>query len=298
MSSTALYTTIYPGEEPFIKPWFDSVESQTDNDFDIVIGLDSLTPDQVFESAGKRFKARFITADAEATPVQVRAKAFKIIIDEYEQAVFTDSDDILLPQRVAEAKQLLKKCDLCACALHIIDADGSDMNRVFPVLENEDLASLLPHANIFGLSNTAYRCELLEKLMPFPPECVMLDWFMATKAWLLGARIKTTAKQLMQYRQHPENTARVVPPFTKEQVLKAGNLVELHYSLLQTHILQFFCEKAEPFITANDNLKIFMDSMESPDILDNYVKNLNKLEEKHIWWSWIAHPKLEKIWKN
>ncbi len=298
MSSTALYTTIYPGEEPYIKPWFDSVESQVDKNFDIIIGLDSFTPEQVFKSAGKVFDAKFITADAGATPALVRAKAYKLIVAKYKQVIFTDSDDILLPQRVKESKKLLKECDLCACALNIVDTDGSDLNRIFPVSENEDLTSLLPRANLFGLSNTAYRCELLEKLMPFPSECVMLDWFMVTKAWLLGAKIKTTSKPLMQYRQHPENTARVLPPFTKEQVLKAANLLKLHYSLLQTHVLRSFSEKAELFKTASDNLNIFVDSMSSPDNLDNYVRNLNKLSEKHIWWSWIAHPELEEIWKN
>ncbi|WP_051677001.1 glycosyltransferase [Maridesulfovibrio frigidus] len=298
MSSTALYTTIYPGEEPYIKPWFDSVALQTDKDFDIVIGLDSFTPEQVFKNAGIKFEAKFVQADSGATPAQVRSKAFEIIIAEYDQVIFTDSDDILHPQRVAKAKSLLTDCDLCACALNIIDTDGTDLSTIFPVKESEELPTLLPKANVFGLSNTAYRCELLKKLMPFPPECVMLDWFMVIKAWLLGATIKTTSMPLMQYRQHSANTARVLAPFTTEQILKACTLLKLHYSLLEEHVLPSFTDKAKPFTNASNDLKIFMDSMSSPDTLNRYVRNLNKLDEKHIWWSWIAHPELEEIWKN
>lgn len=298
MSSTALYSTIYPGEDPYIKPWYDSVEDQTDRDFDIVIGLDEFTPEQIFKCAGRKFDAKFISADKGATPAQVREKAFKYIVRHYSQVVFTDSDDILHPHRVAVAKADLVEHDLCACALNIIDSDGTDLDTLFPVMEKENLESLLPRANVFGLSNTAYSCDLLKELMPFPAECVMLDWFMISKAWLGGAKIKTSSSPLMSYRQHVANTARVLQPFTAEQIMKACELLTLHYSLLKKNVLPQYKDKEELFLAAERNLKIFMHSMTIQHKLDSYIEELNKLDEKHIWWSWIAHPDLEEIWKS
>lgn len=298
MNSTALYTTIYPGEEAYLKPWYDSVLTQTDRNFDIVIGLDEMLPEQVFQHIGQRFEARFVTAAENATPVEVRAKAFELIIDEYREVVFTDSDDILHPDRVATARKQLAEYDLSACALDIIDADGIDLQHKFPMKESTELEILLPRANVFGLSNTTYRCELLDKLLPFPKECVMLDWFMATKAWLIGSKIKRSSTPQMSYRQHASNTARVLSPFTAEQILKGCSLLQLHYTLLNTCVLQDYPSKAGLFNIAHRDLDIFISAMENPETLNRYVQELNNLDEEHIWWSWIAHSELEEIWKN
>ncbi|WP_321401331.1 hypothetical protein [Maridesulfovibrio sp.] len=298
MSNTALYTTIYPGEELYLKPWFDSVAAQTDNDFDIVIGLDAFTPEQVFEHVGQEFEARFVSADAGATPVEVRTKPIELIINEYDQVVFTDSDDVLFPQRVERAKKQLQHCDLTACALEIINEDGSAAGQLFPLKENATLEELLPFANVFGLSNTAYRCELLRRVLPVPCECVMMDWFMATKAWFLGAEIYRDSAPMMSYRQHGSNTARVLAPFTEKQIINGFRLLKLHYSLLSDHVLADYPDKMELFRGADTRLDIFIDSMKDEAKLNTYLISLNKLEEEHIWWSWLAHPQLEEIWKN
>ena len=36
----ALYTTIYPGVEPYLADWIHSVDAQTDRAFDLWVGLD------------------------------------------------------------------------------------------------------------------------------------------------------------------------------------------------------------------------------------------------------------------
>lgn len=295
---TALYTTIYPGEEPYIKPWYDSVQNQTCRDFEIVIGLDEFTPEQVFDCVGFSFKAHFIPADKGASPAQVREKAFRFINKNYDRVVFTDSDDILHPERIERASRLLDSCDITACSLRIIDTDGTDLKRIFPLEEQPNLFKLMPRANVFGLSNTAYKTSLLEKVMPFPAECVMLDWFMATRAWLYGAEIKTDTKALMDYRQHHANTARVLPPFTKSQLLRACELLKLHYELIEIHVLPDFPQVKPTYAKQISRLETFIDAMSHAERLEEYLSALNKQEENYIWWSWIAHPALEEIWKN
>lgn len=298
MSSTALYTTIYPGEEAYLKPWYNSVNDQTDNDFDIVIGLDAFTPEQVFEHVGQKISARFVVADQGATPVEVRTKPIELMVNEYEQVVFTDSDDILHPGRVAAAKEDLRICDLSACALEIVNEDGAGADQMFPMKEHVAIEDLLPVSNVFGLSNTAYRCELLKNLMPFPRECVMMDWFMVTKAWLMGAEIYRNPLPLMSYRQHGANTARVIAPFNEKQILNGCRLLKLHYTLLSDYVLTRYPNKAGLFSEAESRLDIFTNSMEDKAKLNAYLHELNRLKEEHIWWSWLAHPELEEIWKN
>src|SRR2546428_10321349 len=48
-----LYTTVYPGAEPYLREWYRSVQDQTDRDFDLWIGVDSLSLGQVIAALGE-----------------------------------------------------------------------------------------------------------------------------------------------------------------------------------------------------------------------------------------------------
>lgn len=296
MSQTALYTTVYPGAEKYIPFWYRSVEKQTYKDFDVVIGLDSYTPKQFFKCLGKEIKAEFITAEAGQSPAKVRENAFRYIVKKYQDVILTDIDDILLEQRVKAAVEELRYTEINACSMEIIDVDSQSTGYFFPVGTAEIAYQKMFRANVFGLTNTAYRCEILKGLMPFPKECVMLDWFMVTKAWLNGARLSVSNKKLMRYRQYTENTARTLSPFTGEQVLKACTLLHAHYKLLNQNLGELSTNKR--FAEAVENLKTFTSSMKNKDNLNTYVHSLNKLNKEHCWWEWIALPELEEIWKN
>jgi hypothetical protein len=103
----------------------------------------------------------------------------------------------------------------------------------------------------------------------------------------------------MAYRQYPGNIARVLPPFTAEQVVTATELVLKHYLLVLevTSISQY----PQYFLlqSAYDNARTFYNAIkDSSDIMKSYVRDLNSLPTDHIWWSCVAHPALEEIWKN
>jgi hypothetical protein len=76
----------------------------------------------------------------------------------------------------------------------------------------------MPLRNAFGLSNTAYRCDLLRRCLPIPASAWAVDWFLATRAWLLGATIEADPVVRMDYRQHGANMASVRPPFDEARV--------------------------------------------------------------------------------
>ncbi len=42
LEKIAVYTTIYPGVEPFLSEWYTTVQEQIDNHFDLWIGVDGL----------------------------------------------------------------------------------------------------------------------------------------------------------------------------------------------------------------------------------------------------------------
>ena len=61
-----------------------------------------------------------------------------------------------------------------------------------------------------GMSNTAYRTDVLRGISPSPPHCRLMDWFMATAGWIRGARFSFDNTPRMMYRQYGHNIARII----------------------------------------------------------------------------------------
>ena len=220
-----VYTTVYPAVLKYLPEWYRSVQSQTDADFELWIGLDALKPADIEDLLSCHVEARWVQAPANSTPAQVRELALAQMVAAECDVILVDSDDILHSSRVAAARRELQTSDLVACALEIVDESGLPLGTEFnldPVLKP---AQVLPGNNVFGFSNSAYRCELLERCLPIPKDAVLVDWYLATRAWLFGAELSFDHDVRMTYRQYDANTARVRMPFWPDQILSDSVLV-------------------------------------------------------------------------
>ncbi len=270
--------------------------AQTDQDIDLAIGLDEFSPGQAQEMFGAEIKPLYLKAPAHATPAGIRNHAFERLVRDYTGIIMTDMDDILLPDRVLRAKAMLSSNDLCCCAMQIMDGDCLIKGVVF---DPEDVASNILVRNVFGLSNTAYRSSLLKECLPVPPSCVLMDWLLATRAMAAGATIAFDRTPQMVYRQYPNNTARILPPFSTDQILKACELVLGHYRIALAEAPERFPQMLEDMDRISENAKHFFQVMQSSrSVLQDYVNALNELPIQHVWWDCVAHPELEKIWKQ
>lgn len=293
----ALYTTFYPAAQPYIPAWYASLRAQTDAAVDVWIGLDGIAGDAVPALVGERFNFTPVKAGAGWTVADLRNAAFTEMAKRYAGVIFTDPDDWMLPGRVAQARADLEVCDASACAMRLVDVTGTDLQLSFTLPLDADPNALMPVGNVFGLSNTAYRSTLLGALLPAPPETVLVDWLLASRAWAGGARLYFNPTPQMAYRQHPHNTARVLPPFTAAQVLTATGLVLQHYHLLLDG------EKTPPpalraqLEIARARVLAFQARIHAdPQILQAYTGRLNQMSARHVWWSWVAHPQLDALW--
>ncbi len=203
----AVYTTIYPGVETYLVDWYQSLRQQTDQGFQLWIGLDKLGSESVQKVLGPDLKANWVVASVGTTPAQIRQRALARIVETCSAVVLVDSDDLLHPSRVAAARSALQTSELAGCALCLIDQHGNDLDLIFdlpPQLEPDDV---FPRNNVFGFSNSAFRSDLLRRCLPIPASAVLVDWFLATRAWLLGARLTFDHVPRMDYRQHSTNTS-------------------------------------------------------------------------------------------
>ena len=301
MSAIALYTAVYPGAARFLAAWYASVQAQADRDFDLWISLDGLTEAAVVARLGSRPAATFVVAEPGSTPAQVRQQALTRIADHYDAVVLVDSDDLLHPDRVAAARAWLEGADVAACGLRLVDEAGQPLGVSLATPGEGEAESILPRTNAFGLSNTAYRSDVLRACLPIPAAAALVDWYLITMAWLQGARLAFDPTPRMDYRQHGANMARIRSPFTAERVavrhgagpraLPAGAGRPAGADALPARATQV--REAAADVAAFDQRVV-----EDAAGLSRYVRELNAAPPPLLWWASVAHPPLRFQWST
>lgn len=296
----AVYTTVYPGVEGYLVDWYRSLRQQTDQDFQLWIGLDMLGSESIQNMLGGDLNAHWVVAPPGATTAQVRQQALAQIVETCSGVVLVDSDDLLHPTRIAAARAGLEASELAGCALCLIDQQGKDLGLTFGPPAQLGPDDVFPRNNVFGFSNSAFRSDLLRQCLPIPASSVLVDWFLATRAWLLGARLSFDPVPRMGYRQHPTNTARVRFPFSPDQVISDTALVRQHFQLsLAEPRREFLADRIAALRSAAVAVEAFHRHIVlHPAQLDAYVQALNELHPAPLWWSSVANPALEYMWTS
>ena len=301
MLDLALFTTIHPGTYPFLKDWYDSVRSQTDLDFTLWIGIDAMSIEQACEAIGAEPDvARWVPASQGDTPAQVRERAWRQMIPHADAVIMADADDMLQPDRVRQARRQICSCDVSACALQLVDEEGNDLGHTMPPYSDSRVSAdaALPEHNIFGLGNTTYRTETLGQCLPLPKDLQFVDWYLATQAWLMGARMTVDPVALVRYRQHENNTLPLLPPFTVEAVQRATRAVQKHFRIVTNSYPSGALPKRVAHLEqAARRIDTFAAVMlQHSERCSAYVAALNALAPEPLWWSCVAHPQLDTFW--
>jgi hypothetical protein len=298
--SLAVYTTVYPGVEPYLCDWFCSLREQNDREFELWIGLDSLTSESVQQILGTELGATWVVAAAGATPAEIRDQALARIAAKCSGVVLVDSDDRMHPTRVEAAKTSLERSELTGCALRMIDERGESLGRDFSLPAHVAPDEVFPRHNVFGFSNSAIRSELLRQCLPIPHDAVLVDWVLATRAWLLGARLSFDPVSRMDYRQYSSNTARLQYPIHVDQVVSDTALVQQHFRvMLNTLRPEYLRERVAEFRSAAAEVEAFRQCIVlDPVRLKSYTEALNAQPPAAMWWSTVAYQPLEDMWKS
>ncbi len=296
----ALYTTIYPGVEAYLADWYRSVLEQTDRDFELWIGLDTMERQAAEEALEADPGATWVPSRPGDTPASLRHRALAQIAERFDAVILVDSDDVLHPSRVSTAREMLHASELAGCALRLVDEFGSPLGITLELPRWAEPEDVFPRNNIFGLSNSALRCSLLRRCLPIPATAVLVDWFLATRAWLLGAELAFDDSVEMDYRQHKRNMAKLLPPFDVEQVVRDTGRVREHFRLLKDSRLDgaIVGRVANMKEVATDIEAFYEQVVLDQSLLEKYVHALNALEISPLWWSSVANPALRHLWTS
>ncbi len=154
--------------------------------------------------------------------------------------------------------------------------------------------SALPRTNVFGLSNTAYRSDVLRRCLPIPAEAALVDWYLITRAWLQGARLAFDPTPGWTTASTDANMARIRPPFTAERVRADTALRPRALPAGAGRPRRGRCrpERREVREAAADVEAFDQRVVSNAAGLSNYVRALNAAPPPVLWWACVAHPSL------
>jgi hypothetical protein len=128
----------------------------------------------------------------------------------------------------------------------------------------------------------------------------MVDWLVISQVLAQGKNLYFDAAPQMLYRQYGNNTARVISPYSSEQIKRACTLVLGHYD----YLLDIFGKKPvkdklfkNKALERQKEVKRFADFMQNEANLHAYTEKINYLKPIYSWWEIVAHPDLEYVWQ-
>ena len=211
MKKTAFFTTVYAGCEKFLKDFFTSLHNQNYKDFEIVIINESVDALLLKSFLTPEMTVRIVNS-ARADAISNRIQGLQYIIETgYDFVVFGDCDDTFSANRVDESLKMLENADIAANELMLVDENLTLLqeNYLSQRLNNSQLvnAGFITDKNIFGMSNTALRTEILHNFSEIP-DVIAFDWyFFAELLEETGVSARFTTGCHTNYRQYEMNLA-------------------------------------------------------------------------------------------
>jgi len=207
MKNVAFLTTIFPMEGQFLIDFFDSLSGQTYDNFDVIVVNDGY--DNFYDVKMKYQNLSIIELPYSDTPAKNREYGINYCIEhKYDILIFGDSDDYFSNNRVELSLNMLNSNDIVVNDVSLFSDRGvyETMYISNRLSDNSKVNySYIKNKNIFGLSNTALKINILSRVS-FDKDLVAVDWYLYKGLLKNGCKAIFTNKAITYYRQHKDNT--------------------------------------------------------------------------------------------
>ena len=207
IKNVAFLTTIFPMKEQFLIDFFDSLSRQTYQFFDVVVVNDGYSDLNALKS--KYDMLNIVELAYSSTPAKNREHGINYCIEnKYDVLVFGDSDDYFSDNRVELLLSALNHNDIIVNDVSLFDDNGVYEDKYMSNrLKNDSNVGydFIQNKNIFGLSNTALKTNVLNKVT-FDQNLIAVDWCLYKELLKNGCNAVFTNKAITYYRQYKNNT--------------------------------------------------------------------------------------------
>ncbi len=219
-----MVTFVYDKATIFLDRLVNSINSQTDIDFSVIVFNDNVDNPEIYFSK-LNFNYTIVKLKSN-NPQDLRYEGLDFLkTTKFDYFVFQDCDDELDNRRVEVVKKLSINYQLITNDLTIIDNESNIIdnyiwrnkinNRIFDYKDIENY-------NFVGFGNTSLSYELLRYLPKIPSiDIIAVDWYLF---YSILKKSKTigffTSKTTTLYRQHFENTIGIAKDEMLSKILK------------------------------------------------------------------------------
>lgn len=278
-SPIAFATTFYPMPDSYINDFFESLNNQSYNEFDLFVLNDNYG--SIDKYISKYPNLNIVELEYSNTPAKNREFLIRFIKKaSYDIIILGDSDDVFDTKRIETSIDKLNLADIVVNDVSIFDTNGySTEYYLSNRIENNSIIDIdfIRTKNIFGLSNTAFKLNIIDTI-EFENNIVALDWYLFSLLLLSNSKAIFTCDTYTGYRQHNENTVGL-SCFTNQKLKSAASIKLQHYKLL--------AKANNNYSLLANKTKHYLDKLEDIDFLNHEVKNNNAQLKFPLWWEYL-----------
>jgi glycosyltransferase involved in cell wall biosynthesis len=193
--------------ERFLHDFFNTLNKQTYKEFDIVVVNDGY---EDFKNIKLKYvnDLNIIELTFSGTPSKNREYGINYCIENnYDVLIFGDSDDYFSDNRVELSLNTLKENDIVVNDISLFNDTGIYEERYISNRLNDNSKisyEYIQNKNIFGLSNTAIKLDILEEVV-FDEDLLAVDWYLYKGLLKNGCSSLFINKAITYYRQYEGN---------------------------------------------------------------------------------------------
>ena len=281
----AVFSVVFPNAERFLNDYLDSLENQTYKDFDVIIVNDNVP---AFGSIALRHNLNIIEIPFSKSIAKNRELGITYAKKAgYDYLVFSDSDDISAPNRIAKSAELLKRYNIVVNDLATIDDRGriTKDNYISGKLRNgtEITLDFISDKNICGFGNTAMRLDCLREKIVFHSPLIAVDWYFFTLLLKKGYKAIFTDETTSFYRIYGRNIAGLNPRINKAKIKNDLFIVMAHYKAL-AGTDKYFKDRYK-------KLTHLLKDIENNSYANAYIDKIKPYHDANpVWWEHIRLP--------
>lgn len=242
MKTVSICSSFYESGRRYLDDCMNSIIaaiSATDCRVHMIVAIDNLeNPEQTLAPYAQSLEITLVPTPAGTSISGVRNRLFeKARLDTSVFLIFLDMDDVLAPEGIRLHLECLERADISYGDMELIDCEGQPLpgslyaNASIP--EQVSSVDALLQRNFFGLSNTAIRRAVLDKLPGMVPEhLIATDWWFYTALINAGCTACKTSAPVGSYRQHGFNILGSNPAADISNLAKRCKIVRDHYAAL------------------------------------------------------------------